>query len=408
MQRGLYFALMAVAVFAAVAALAFRALGWQRTPTQQMTTEGHDTVVAGVDQIPPTPSLPVLDSAAATKTIAGKSGSGIWKYSLAELRRKHLIYVPPLTPPLREIRDKLAARGENGDAAATQLYQYMETCIWMKSLAADVDPLANVVPAGADRADLPDDQRARAQCYLNLRDEQLQFAQDNADSCAGMDNELTDRNLYASALQAAKLGDPDAANAYVRGAVQYLIPEGETFDVVGGPPAHNPQDPEIAAQYKANALDVAESGITRGDWNMVSALMAGYSNHDWFLSFRLADPNPVLAYRYRRLWTLGTAGPGQVRREAETSLDTNGLTSEQVQAADEWAQETYQRYFAEIPKPREPGIGVCECEVSNVHRQSVGQRWPSPACCVGAAQGAQRQSRLARIVRSEGGSGLRP
>jgi hypothetical protein len=264
---------------------------------------------------------------------------------------------------LAQIRDDLQRRADSGDAAAaSELYRDLFTCDEIKTTLASAEDIPKaLVPDGRSIDELEPDVRESVLRERARYQPAMDFANANAGFCAGSEEAIDDRSKYSAALQAAKLGDEGAAVCYVSSAITYLVGEHETFDVIGGPAPNNPVDPLIAAAYRENALDLAQRGVQRGDWRMVSTLQSIYSNSSRLYSFRLTQPDPAKNYAYRKLSRLGPAVPSLQGSEDAVPLDSTDypLTEQEKAEADQWAMKTYQNYFTNSP-PRQSSWAVCD------------------------------------------------
>jgi hypothetical protein len=97
-----------------------------------------------------------------------------------------------------------------------------------------------------------------------------EFIRLNASYCSGIDSSEIDRLTSTALHMAAQLGDEEAAACFVADSMFYArINDGtRTY------PAER-DDSEIAALYETDALQLAERGVTLGDWRMVLMLSSG-------------------------------------------------------------------------------------------------------------------------------------
>lgn len=87
--------------------------------------------------------------------------------------------------------------------------------------------------------------------------------------------------------------------------------------------------------------------------------MEVYELGGWMVSPQFWKPDPVLAYRYRRLWQLGESDPELLRRHVSIPINVSGLTPDEVAAGDAWARATFQRYFSLRPPQPESEQRMC-------------------------------------------------
>lgn len=240
--------------------------------------------------------------------------------------------------PLKDNFADLKARADAGDAAAaSRLFQDLQHC-------READRLSQFLPAVANRmlnGALPanPDAAQRSDRALGMIQRGLDFAQNNAALCADLTQDQM-AALVPSTLQAAQLGDPQAADCYV-GANLNNWP-----DVLN--------NPDWLSQYKSNALPLATSALQQGDWAMVGMLAsanAGSPRSNNMLN-QLTGTNLLQAYTYAKLMSLGQptgSNPSTRSTNALTTLSSQ-LSADQIAAADAQAQSMYQQYFGAAPR----------------------------------------------------------
>jgi hypothetical protein len=179
---------------------------------------------------------------------------------------------------------------------------------------------------------------------LKWRDESLAAINDrlitSAPTCESHTN--SEKDIYPTLLQAARLGDLDAAVCYVE--------------------ANFPLDADQLARmgledYRKTALALVDAGLQRGDWRFVELMrMAaehggpphrGRDAHSWFR--RLIQPSPQIAYVYARIEQLGAKG--QFADEIGNLVNSyrDQLTDEALKIQDQWASSQYKYLFAHSP-----------------------------------------------------------
>lgn len=254
--------------------------------------------------------------------------------------------LPAPGAPLKDTRAELAARAEAGDAeAASRLFRDTQRC-------ADVRRVNSMVPRMAQRALdqkadglSPEAARGREKMFAEF-DKQLNFVRDNAVLCEGLsDDEIN--QVLPNAMQAALLGDTVAADCYV-GTGMYGMPQGLL------------DHPEWLADYKQNAVAIANAAIDRGDWAMVSMLSNAY-DPNFFVSLlgQVTGRDPVQAYRLLKLRTLGaTGGRAADFVNRELAMIGNEIPADAKAAGDAWAQQTFQTAFGSTPPTPPNGGGL--------------------------------------------------
>jgi hypothetical protein len=167
---------------------------------------------------------------------------------------------------------------------------------------------------------------------------------------------------YPTMLLAAEAGSEMAARCYVSAT----FPPGEK----------NLKDPAHMAEFRQHAMSLAQAGIARGDWTMVSLLAYAYSdNAGWGIDaplisawYRVDDRDPLKWYAYLKLEALGQEADGESAASAEDGLqeliEQHQLAPNDVIAADAWARELFVRYFAGRPytgpRPGQWEMTICD------------------------------------------------
>lgn len=248
--------------------------------------------------------------------------------------------LPPPGTPLKQIRVELQARAEAGDAeAASRLYRDTQRCADVRRINATAPAMARTTLAEKTEGLSPENLRDlnRILAYL---EKQLNFARDNAALCADLSNDEINQ-VVPSALQAARLGDTAAADCYV----------GEMFYGSQGLLDH----PEWLADYKQNAMAIAQSAIEHGDWRMVNRLLLAYNTNNMGMPLlsQLTGHDSAQAYRYLRLRSLGAVNGNLPDYLSKMLAQAAGeISAETKDDADAWAQDTYQRYFSSNPQDK--------------------------------------------------------
>lgn len=263
----------------------------------------------------------------------------------------HIDMSAPLPEPgtrLAPVYAELKGRADAGDAAAaSRLYRDLHRCITAPA------ELRELLRQASEPERIPDnlspERRARAQAIVeqNLaeRPARIRKARDDAALCDGLDRE---QQLVLPAMRrAAELGDPDAAVCYVTG--HDLWRQGAL------------DHPEWMAEYKANALAIAENALERGNFVVASLLANAYSS-DRFQDFpleRLTGIDSLESYRYKKLMALvqpdhGVSDPG-------LAAAARALPAKDRAAADTWAQDMFTRHFGDyVPR----STAVCEPDMT--------------------------------------------
>jgi len=247
--------------------------------------------------------------------------------------------LPPPGTPLKQTLAELKARADAGDAtAASRLFHDMQTCAEVQHINQTMPTAAgrmlNQNPSQMSPAALQGNDR-----MLGMMQKNLDFAQDNAALCADLTTgDLA--SLVPATLQAAQLGDPQAADCYV-GANLNNWPG--LLD-----------NPNWISDYKSNALPLANAAIQQGNWTMAGLLAAAYNGAGRSnMLTQVTGTDPAQAYSYLKLLSMGQQPSSNATNRINTGLTNlaGQLSPEQIQAADTWAQGTYQQYFSNAPPP---------------------------------------------------------
>lgn len=245
--------------------------------------------------------------------------------------------LPPASAPLKSILAELKARADAGDSdAATRLFRDMQTCAQVQRLNQTMPGVANRVlndtsaPASSAAAQ-------RSERMLDFVQRNLDFARNNAAMCAGLSADDM-ANLVPATLQAAQLGDAQAANCYV-GA-----------NLNNWPGLVN--NPQWVQDYQSNALNLANNALQQGDWSMAMLMAQAYGGSSRNLLNQITGNNAQQAYTYAKLMSLGQPTGTQQSQRSTNALSnfSSQLTPDQIQAADAQAQQMYQQYFNNTPR----------------------------------------------------------
>ncbi len=169
-----------------------------------------------------------------------------------------------------------------------------------------------------------------AELEVKLKDAEKALA-----TCSPVPAEIRE-NYYRATLEAAKQGDADAQLCYMN----------SDFDV------HRPHSPSEVDEFKAAAATYAEEGIQRGDWRMVELLGRPHRKHPRNFSLRslIADGEPYTMYKMNRLLRLGADGAYADKLDRLLGISLDELSQRQVTEAEEWAADTFSKYFSDSPK----------------------------------------------------------
>jgi len=311
----------------AIAAIAFYG-GRRSAPAQGSLTEAR----ADVEKAAISAKEKMQGTATAKAKLAGKTSNRTLDSAVSNPSERAPL--PPAGTQLKSILAELKARADAGDAdAASRLFRDMQTCAQVQRLNQTMPGLANRVlndastPASAQHSER----------MLDFVQRNLDFSKSNAAMCADL-GAADMAELVPATLQAAQLGDPQAANCYV-GANLNNWPG--LLD-----------NPQWVQDYKSNALNLANSAMQQGDWSMAMLMAQAYGGSSRNMLNQITGTSAAQAYTYAKLMSLGQpTGTQQSQRSTNALSNFSGqLTPDQIQAADQQAQQMFQQYFNNTPR----------------------------------------------------------
>ena len=174
---------------------------------------------------------------------------------------------------------------------------------------------------------------------LARQQRRLAQAQRDHDLCDGADEQEVADEIYPALLRLARLGDSRASACYV--AAPFI-------------PTEDGNGQELVASYKANAWDLINRGIARGDWRTIRSLESLYSRSRQTAGLfpTLAESDELMAYKYRLVRRMGTTGEYISRVDQQLAVqrkyltDKMNLNANDFAAADEWARNFYQKNYS--------------------------------------------------------------
>lgn len=214
--------------------------------------------------------------------------------------------------------EKLAAAGDG--SAARQLAADFRRCEHVTSL---LSIMRQPPPAGQARP--PGFEEARAA-----------LEKDEAGLCAGYDTTWRDGRVYQVLWQAADAGDEDAAACYV--AAEYGFQRGKYDDT----------DRPV---YQDHVRTLLQRSIRAGQWAVVGAAFHAMTT-TWVDNAPLSAAiprTPAQAYQLQRLLWLGASpddGAWTILAKPDLADAGRPLTPQQRAQAEQWAVQTFHRYYA--------------------------------------------------------------
>ena len=258
--------------------------------------------------------------------------------------------VPPMPPRSARLRDAfkdLQSRADAGDAAAaTRLYRDLGVCARLAMVATGIEGVRReVLGDRVETSDLAQLEDYRLQ--LDAVEKNKQNMRKLADYCESVDQGMLDA-LVPNLRKAARLGEEHARSCY--------LARGPAFD--GRALVRHP---EWIEAYRSSVSSLVDEGLRAGDWRVVDILRDAYRpGADGMLSGVLGT-DPVLHYRYLRLYRLG-AQPHRVA-ELDRQLEDAAarITAEQRSTAELWARSTFIQAFrnGESTESTVPGWDPC-------------------------------------------------
>jgi hypothetical protein len=162
----------------------------------------------------------------------------------------------------------------------------------------------------------------------------------------GKDTDIVNE-YYSNATRAAKSGDSDAQLCYV----ESMFGSG-----IGGRAGRRAYSDSEIAEYESNAPNYIQEGFLRGDWRVAALLSQTPSRANGLLG-TIFQGDTLTLYEMNRLLRLGAVGGYAQTLDNDVQLNLlapdraiDPLSPDQIQVANDWAQEIYARYFQNSPK----------------------------------------------------------
>lgn len=252
--------------------------------------------------------------------------------------------LPPADAPLEQTFDSLWTLARAGNAqAASRLYRELQRCRRTKGQRRRAWRTSRFL-----QQDAPSDLSPKVhESMIESMKRWLQAFRDQRARCDQLSSQDLAR-ITPVTLRAAELGDARARRCYVH--------RGPTLNH-----AALIQHPEYLAVYKQVLPTLIKQGIQAGDWHMVDMLRYAYrpTTESWLAG--AVGKDPVQYYRYLTLLSLGIREPDS--RATPGLLEEAALALQPAQraAAERWAQQTYDLYFAGNPtSPPDASWNACE------------------------------------------------
>lgn len=166
---------------------------------------------------------------------------------------------------------------------------------------------------------------------------------------AACPSSLASASGYYDALRAAaQAGDVGAQRCFIQGYFDDGFPG-------------NHISAEQQKDYVPLAKEYISSGLQRGDWGLVDWL-ARLANHIGDARLHTAYPigSAETLYKMNFLLTLGGVTDTSTQRPQSIVRNVGvQLSSQQIEDAQEWARDTYSKYFAATPYVHTPVTSFC-------------------------------------------------
>lgn len=154
---------------------------------------------------------------------------------------------------------------------------------------------------------------------------------------------------YYDALRAAaQAGDVGAQRCFIQGYFNDSY-DGDYISV------------QQQKDYVPLAKEYISSGLQRGDWGIVDWLArVSHSISDSLLGRAYPIDSDDALYKMNLLLTLGGATDNIIQRPQSVVKNVGAtLSNQQIQDAQEWARDTYSKYFAATPYVPTPVTSFC-------------------------------------------------
>lgn len=247
--------------------------------------------------------------------------------------------LPAPRTPLKYVFADLQARANAGDAAAAiRLYRDLNLCRRYERMDRDNAKLSDELLSQAVDTMTPQ-QLKNYRAQLDAVESRGQNLGGLRALCDGASADMLD-SLVPNLQRAAQLGDAYARACY--------LDRGPNYD-----PASLLDHPQRLGDYRRSAQQMIDTGIERGDWQVVSLLRGAYEPGAATLLSAAVGKEAYQRYRYLKLFRLGAgsdrsiADPGQLDQDLRAA--SMKLTSAQITQADAWAEQTFTRNFQGKP-----------------------------------------------------------
>src|SRR5215469_7475974 len=170
---------------------------------------------------------------------------------------------------------------------------------------------------------------------------------------AACPSSLATASGYYDALRAAaQAGDVGAQRCFIQG----YFNEGYDGDYISA---------QQVKDFVPLAKEYISSGLERGDWGVVQWLArVSHSIPDGLLGSAYPITSVEAIYKMNLLLTLGGATDDVVQRPQSIVKSLGAtLSNQQTEDAQEWARDTYSKYFAATPYVRTPVTSFCATSV---------------------------------------------
>lgn len=195
-----------------------------------------------------------------------------------------------------------------------------------------------------------DDAGGLQMCLNGIADEFAELQELTAKTAACPQSLANPSDYYDALRDAALTGDLDAQKCFLAG----YFGNSETERIT-----KTQYD-----EYPALARKFFQSALERGDWAVVHHLADTYIDNPGLLYrvYPYGTAHPETMYRMNYLLNLGSgdkAGSDEARNRVDVIRRNGRLSAAQIQAAEAWARETYDTYFATVPYNEKDASRLC-------------------------------------------------
>lgn len=278
----------------------------------------------------PTAALEASHLFAAAKPAHEKSNAPAIRRAVAVSKPAPL---PPPGTPLKDIYADLASRARSGDrAASVRLFHDTAKCQYAQvlrhRLSLTVPTILRVTAPSTLKPSTLDSAEA-VNSMLDVYQTDMDWLNKIEPMCEGLDDEEAQSSINWMQLSAEQ-GDHDSIDCYLD---LDFVHSGNVI-----------QHLQWLSDFQQVAPAMASRAIGDGDWKVAAQLQLAYDGNgmtNWL--GEIVTPDPIQAYRYAYLLTLGGENNGFLKERIQ-ALEGQ-LAESEVVASKTWAKETFTKDF---------------------------------------------------------------